>query len=84
MTCHRCPTPSNLNGSIVTKLSEEHVALLLFLVDHLVVLVDDGDAQKNASTAADGAEEICDDGEHSDAHATESRCCWDVHVEHMK
>jgi len=60
---------------------EKHVALFLGLEDHLVVLVDDRDGEEDTSTRADGAHEICDDGEGTDAHTTESGGGGDVLVE---
>jgi len=58
-------------------LEGEHVGktahFCLLLGNHLVVLVNDGDGQQNASAGANRAHEIGHDGEGTDAHATKSR-----------
>jgi len=42
----------NLSGS------EEHVALLFFFVNHLIILIDDGYGEEDTSTTANGTEEV--------------------------
>eukprot|EP00959_Pyramimonas_sp_CCMP1952_P183630 3839649-Pyramimonas_sp.AAC.1 len=59
------------------------VAALLdtLLVEHLGVLVDDGDGEQDAGAGANGAEEVRGDGERANAHAAERRRGGDVAVQ---
>lgn len=55
----------------------------MFLDEDLEVLVDDGDGEEDTSSGADGAEEVCEHGERSDAEAAERRRRGDVAVQLM-
>ena len=56
-------------------------SLHLLLLEGLVELVDDGDTEKDTGSGTDGAEEIGNDGEGTDAHTTEGGGGGDVPVE---
>merc|ERR1711967_69622 len=58
--------------------SEEHVTLLFFFVNHLVVLIDDGYGEEDTSPTANGTEEVGNNRQQTNAHST--KCCssWDV------
>ena len=63
--------------------SEQYAAELLraLLLESLEVLVDDGDGEQDTGSAPDRSHEVSHDGEHADAHASESRGGGDVAVE---
>lgn len=59
-----------------------HAAHLRLLLDEdLEVLVDDGDGEQDTRARADGAEEVGEDRQGSDAEASEGSRSWDVSVE---
>mmetsp|Transcript_14671 Transcript_14671/g.32200 ORF Transcript_14671/g.32200 Transcript_14671/m.32200 type:complete len:216 (+) Transcript_14671:50-697(+) len=62
--------------------SEQCVPLLLLLVHHLKVLIDDGDGQENSGPASDGTQEISNNGQRANARTTEGRRRGDVAVQH--
>lgn len=61
-----------------------HAANLALLLDEdLEVLVDDGDGKQDPSARTDGAQEVGQDRQGSNAQATEGRRCGDVPIELM-
>ena len=60
---------------------EGFCASLFFLGDHLEVLIDDGDGQKDTGTGANSTHEVGEYGEGTNAHATKGSGSRDVVVE---
>merc|ERR1719158_650532 len=58
-----------------------HETLSVLLGEDLIVRVDDADGQQDAGAAADGAQEITNDCECTDAHTTKGCRSRDVSVE---
>ena len=69
------------NRKIPSPLESEEAKFFLFLLDGLEVLEDGGDSEENTGTGADGAQEVGEDGESTNAHTTEQGGSGDVAVE---
>ena len=82
-TVNPFPASNSLHYIALHCLESQETELLSLLLQDLEVLEDGGDSQENSSARANGADEVSEHGESSNAHSSEQGGGGNVAVEHV-